>query len=626
MVSPINKNSELGKYSYFLSNKDCFFHRYYDTGFKTKWTGFWSNGKKYIEFFDFKVFGKYLSESNCIKATYDFTKATHVHAIDDGVFIQSVWTPLSGAKLVVELQSANNKNFEAEFEFAINIRKREENWHDRDYVVKQDENENCINVSSSLGQINICVSGSESQFVPLHQYFDHYPSGEKQRYFLPGILKLKGTTVRILFSLENESGFGDNELLSKRSFYRQLTNCIECDDPLISGLYKKAILNMELLFCGNCYYAGLPWFLQFWARDMFWSLPAFLYAGFLNRAKSALEVFSDKVINGRVPNYIYGDEVNYSSIDSSIMFISALRDYIAFSGDTDFLENKIDLVCDIMQRLLAVTDSRGFISHDSKENETWMDSLNRYETAIEIQALFVKALSDFSELVFLAKKPSGAAMALAFEAEGLARRQQHLFEKVFYNDGKYADRICGEQKDFSKRPNALVPIMLGLSKFGIEEFEKSDILCEKGVMSLSSENNGFDSASYHNGQAWSLCTGWLACAEFAMNRVEKGYEILKIIDDYTYGDTPGCIGESWNSKTFERMGCNIQLWGAALAIRAIDEFMLGIKPYAPRQEIEVCPRLPSSVGYVKRTINLGGKETSIIVKKQGTSVKVGLSR
>jgi hypothetical protein len=57
---------DLSKYSYILSGKKAFFHRFCDTGFKTKWTGFWHDGKKFIEYFAFKVNDVWLSPLNCI--------------------------------------------------------------------------------------------------------------------------------------------------------------------------------------------------------------------------------------------------------------------------------------------------------------------------------------------------------------------------------------------------------------------------------------------------------------------------------------------------------------------------------------------------------------------------------
>ena len=46
---------ELSEKNYILAGKKAFFHRYCDSGFKTKWTGFWVRDLKFIEYFAFKI-------------------------------------------------------------------------------------------------------------------------------------------------------------------------------------------------------------------------------------------------------------------------------------------------------------------------------------------------------------------------------------------------------------------------------------------------------------------------------------------------------------------------------------------------------------------------------------------
>jgi len=626
MFSLISKNTDLGKYSYFLGNQECSFHRYCDTGFKTKWTGFWGKNKKFLEFFAFKIGESYLSEGNCIKASYDFVKALHVHRLSNETFMQSVWIPRHGSCIVLELQTATKKFLEAELELAINMRYPEENWHERRYWVENLQG-NGIAIHSDIGCINIIPIKGNFSFESAPEYCTHYPSGEKQSYFKPGRVKLSGDAIKVALSLEKEFYLAEEEQELKRKYYEQITNIIKCDNKMIEGLYKNALLNLELLYSGDSYYAGFPWFRQFWARDLFWSMPAFLYAGFLERAKKSLEIFSENVFEGQVPNFIYGEKKDYNSIDSNLLFVSAFRDYVAFSGDADFLEKKLETLCEVMQYVISRSDD-SFITHDLLKNETWMDTINRQKASIEVQALFLKALEAFYELVFFAKKPNAEQIALAFEAEGIARKLRAKFAKTFWDEEKacYADRIFDGTKDFSKRPNALVPMMLRIVSRGIEEYEKDDMLCERGVLSLSSHDSSYRSDAYHNGQAWSLCTGWLACAEFACNRPEKAYEILSIMNNYLESDALGCIGESWDSKNLKLLGCGLQLWGAAFVIRAIDEFMLGIRPLVTKNELSVKPSMPAEVNYVERHLNLGGKEVVVSVKRVDGALEVKFLR
>jgi glycogen debranching enzyme len=623
MVSQIDKNKDLHRYSYFLTNPNCFFHRYCDTGFKTKWTGFWAKNKKFLEFFAFKIGDEYLSEHNCFKIYYDFVKAEHFHRLGNSTFVQSVWLPRENACMVIELRSSSKQQISAELELAINTRLREENWHDRGYWIEQCA-EQAFAIGSDLGKLYIMPLKGHFQLEKRPSYHEHYPGGEKQRYFKPGVIKLSGTEIKLALSLDKNIDIASNEQELKRNYYEELTNVIECDDPLIEDIYKKALLNLEMLYCGKGYYAGLPWFLQLWARDLFWSVPALLYAGFPERVKHILELFSNNIQDGRVPNFIYGEKKVYNAIDSNPLFITALYDYIAFSADIEFLEKHIGNAYEAMSYLISRCGTNNLVKHDIENNETWMDTINRREHAIEVQALFINALERFAELVFLTKKPNNDMLALAFESQSIAKKLRARFENLFYDKKtcNFADRLLNNEKDLSKRPNALVPIMFGITHKGIEQYEHEDVLTKKGLASLSMLDEKYRADAYHNGQIWSLCTGWLACAEFACNRPEKGYEILKLLRNDFDSNALGCIGESWNSKTFEPMGCGLQLWGATFIIRAVDEFMLGIKPWAPKKEIRVKPILPKSVSHIRRHLRIVGKDVVVTAQKTHNSVQV----
>ncbi|MCD6478845.1 MAG: hypothetical protein J7L44_03075 [Candidatus Diapherotrites archaeon] len=578
---------------------------------------------KFLEFFAFKIGDAYLSEHNCYRAYYDFVKAEHFHRIGDTSFVQSVWLPREEPCMIVELHSSDKKRIDAELELAVNIRFREENWHDRNYWI-----EHCAKqvfcICSDLGKLYIRPLKGKISLEKEFGYYEHYPGGERQCYFKPGKIRLGGTHIMLALSLNRRIKVANNEPALKRNHYKRITEVIECDDPFIEEIYKKALLNLEMLYCGKAYYAGLPWFLQLWARDLFWSVPALLYAGFPRRVRDILELFSKNIQDGRVPNYIYGKNKAYNAIDSNALFVTALYDYIAFSGDVQFLEKHIGKACEAISYLLSRCGTNDLVKHDISDNETWMDTINRREHAIEVQALFINALERFAELVFLTKKPNTDMLALAFGSENTAKKLRRKFDRLFYDRKArcFADRLLGNIKDLSKRPNALVPIMLGLTKRGIKCYEQNDVLTKKGLASLSMSDEKYGANSYHNGQVWSLCTGWLACAEFACNRSEKGYKILKLLGKDFDSDALGCIGESWDSKTFELMGCGLQLWGAAFIIRAIDEFMLGIRPWAPKKEIRVKPILPRKIGNIKRHLRIARKDVVVIARRIHGRVQV----
>lgn len=628
MLSQFNKTKHLYKYSYFLTNPCCFFHRYCDTGFKTKWTGFWKGNKKFVEFFAFKIGAKYLSEDNCVKTAYNFVKAEHTHKIGSNIFRQSVFVPRDKAMLVLELTGEKKAALEAELELAINMRLREENLHTRHYSVR--EKKGAFEISSELGRLIVKPLSGFMKFESMPSYRIHAPNNEQQCYFFPGRIQLKGKKISLMLSAERVQKYYNREPYLKKNYYEKVCNLIECNDNFIENSFRNAVLNLEMLYAGKGFYAGLPWFLQFWARDTFWSFKALLFTGMFERAKKALLEFAKRMKNGKVPNYIAYNGVDYNSIDSSPLFISALKDYAFFSADLKSVEKMIGRTAQCLEALLSLQDSDGFIIHDLNANETWMDTLNRREKAIEVQALFIKALLDFIELSSVLKKPNKRIKELVENCREISEKLLKEFDSTFYNSGSklLADRIFYGKQDATKRPNALVPLMLGITKHKeiIALYESSEFLSEKGLRSISKFEKDYNPKAYHNGQVWSLCTGWLACSEFALNRPAKGLKILKILCRDFEENALGCIAETWDGDNTTLTGCGLQLWSSAFVIRAIDEFMLGIKPNAFKKEVIVNPKMPNTIERIKRVVRVGNKRCIIEIKRKGTKQNIRASK
>lgn len=628
MLSQFNKTKHLYKYSYFLTNPCCFFHRYCDTGFKTKWTGFWKGNKKFVEFFAFKAGSEYLSEDNCVKTTYNFVKAEHIHRIGGNIFRQSVFIPRDKAMLILELAGEKNSALEAELELAINMRFREENLHARQYSIKKKKD--AFEISSELGRLIVKPLSGSMVFERMPSYRSHAPGNEPQCYFLPGRIQLKGKKIRLALIAGHMQKYTNREPYLKKNYYEKVCNLIACNDRFIESPFRNAVLNLDMLYAGKGFYAGLPWFLQFWARDTFWSFKALLFTGMFERAKKALLEFAKCMKDGKVPNYIAYNEINYNSIDSNPLFISALKDYAFFSADLGFIEKMMAKAKKCLEALLYLQDSDGFIVHDLNANETWMDTLNRREKAIEVQVLFIKALLDFIKLSSVLKKPNRGIKELADDCGEISAKLLKNFEKKFYDSDArlLADRIFYGKRDISKRPNALVALMFGVSKQRelLKLYESPEFLSERGLRSISKFEKEYSPDAYHNGQAWSLCTGWLACSEFGLNRPGKGFKILKLLCKDFEQNALGCIGETWNGESSALTGCGLQLWGSAFVIRAIDEFMLGMQPNAFKKEVIVKPKMPNTIKRIKRVVRIGNKRHIIEIKRMGLKYKIRASK
>ena len=110
-------------------------------------------------------------------------------------------------------------------------------------------------------------------------------------------------------------------------------NHIASDSPqLDNGLKWIELTGDELItrqHGGWGIYAGLPWFTDFWARDMFISLPGLvLCTGQFDEARDIIASFAkyyDTDANsetyGRVPNRLNLDGILYNTTDGTTRFV-----------------------------------------------------------------------------------------------------------------------------------------------------------------------------------------------------------------------------------------------------------------------------------------------------------------
>ena len=96
---------------------------------------------------------------------------------------------------------------------------------------------------------------------------------------------------------------------------------------------------------GHGIYAGLPWFNEYWGRDMFISMPgACLVTGQFEVAKQILKDFAklqdtdpESITYGRIPNRANLEGILYNTTDGTPRFVIQALELAEYSGDTEFL-------------------------------------------------------------------------------------------------------------------------------------------------------------------------------------------------------------------------------------------------------------------------------------------------
>lgn len=179
--------------------------------------------------------------------------------------------------------------------------------------------------------------------------------------------------------------------------------------------------------------AGYPWFLD-WGRDTLIVLRGLVkYSCFHSRCAEIIRRFAAFEKDGTIPNMICGgNDSNRDTSDAPLYLIMALRDYIAASGDKDFLQSECGnrKLLEILQSIISKyqTGTHNGIKMDpasglifSPSHFSWMDTnypagTPREGYPVEIQSLWYAAL-DFLGYDALAEKVKASIANFYFHGD-----------------------------------------------------------------------------------------------------------------------------------------------------------------------------------------------------------------
>jgi len=617
--------------TYVLSGKKAFFQRFTDGSFRTKWSGLWSFGKKFFDYFSVFVSdqNKWLSPHTIDDVNYHGSRAVHSYNVNGEEITETLFVPENTRALAIIISGERKHTYEVEI--GINIRNISENWHEREYEI-EDKKKGKLFVSP-LGAL--AIKSNPDGNIGNAYYKLHRPlPGDKQRCLVVKYI-LTAKRAVVIFSVGNDKheaiqnyNFDVVEEIKKKiKYYNSLVrDSVVCNDNELEQAFKWSIINLEMLLkktpVGYGYYAGYPWFQQIWGRDSGWVIPAVVDLGEFQKAKETLLTLGKHIKNGRIPNFIAPDasSIDYYSVDAPLLWIISLHHYISHSDDIRFLYKQKPLVEKILTAYQKRTDKYGFIANDveyekEKRGETWMDTLNRGLEALDVQAMWIRALECYNDMM----KCLGRDAYLEKNINKLRKN----FDRRFWNGSFYRDSV--EPIKNRKTANMLVPLLFGISKRAadvLELIESPVFTTPWGVRTLASDETGYDSESYHEGSVWELTTLWAACAEFRYGSPKKGMDYLKTIskDLSAYGLKE--MTENRSADTGKALGCSSQAWNYALFIRAVDEYMLGIDINAFRTPaIKVKPRLPWNIDRIIRKKRVKNKWFKIVAFRKGEEVE-----
>ena len=528
-----------------ISNLHGFVNRHLDTGFKSKWSGFWVPPFKYLDYYALKINGVWLNPNSLDAVEYGDQIDFH-HSTDTLEIKETVKTPQSFAGFKVELQIENKadtpKAVHINSEVGVDIRSKSQDIGPDTYDEERTDN----GLKISKGDRYLEVSSQEDLKFTGESYLkDHYPEGNHQKCLIPGTIVYKleipeneQKTVEINFRTDRDTT-GSLDQINQDFMHETLGRA-----------FKDSIDSMENLIYdknGLGIIAGHPWFQSYWARDTFWTVLGLIDAGHFEASKEILENFAGNM-HGKINLAEDIDEAPRARNDTHPLFIIAadkLRRHFEIS----------ESVSEAMEESMKQLEMDGNIVEHAGEG-TWMDTLER-SPAIDIQSLWLEA-------------------ANIMEDKREIKLEKGL--KQFENDDYVLDELSD---DSAKTINPTIPLMFG--HFDEEAGKKylskinAEFSSRYGARTRSMADPGYESDGYHTGSVWGLTTGWAAAANLKYGKEKQGINFLEKLASQIDDNQLGGLPEVVDAESGELLGCPEQAWSAGMMTYVVDSYLLGVK-------------------------------------------------
>ena len=488
---------------------------------------------------------------------------------------------------------------------------------------------------------------------------DSYESGDVE-FFIPG----EAPDMRIMLAGDGANGFvltygteeecrellkeylahGQELIQERKERINALVteyNPVKTNLPELDRALDWITITMDELITeqqGNGIYAGLPWFNEYWGRDMFISMPgACLVTGQFEVAKKILKDFATlqdtdptSETYGRIPNRANLEGILYNTTDGTPRFVIQALELAEYSGDTEFLHELYPAISmSIEASIKNYIDEKGYLTH--ADADTWMDVKRngipgspRGNKANDIQALWYQQLVAGSKIAALlgdegaAEKWSGLAVMLAsnFEYDFCNKEEGYIYDHI-NTDGS---------ADLQFRPNQLYCFDLILDddfKQQVTRRTWEELVYPWGVASLAQWDQQFHPQhenwnyyhkddAYHNGTIWLWNNGIAMQRMIEYGQIDTAWELFKNMNRQALHEgAVGSLSENADAHPREgqtwvnRSGTFLQAWSNAEHLRVWYQHFLGIRPDLLSGKIIIEPRIPSEITSIETSVKVG---------------------
>lgn len=387
-----------------------------------------------------------------------------------------------------------------------------------------------------------------------------------------------------------------------------------------------------------------PGFAWFFGRDSLWTSFALNAEGDYSTTRTALDFISKyQREDGKVPHEISQSAslvpwfkdypYAYVSADATPLFIIAMNDYVAQSGDLAFARDKWDNIWRAYQFLHSTYDAQGFaqnagVGHGWVEGGPLLPVKNEYyQAGLGVEAL--RALSSLAKM--LGKDDVSRELATEFE------RKKPALDQAFWSPENkiYAFALRDDnQRADETSVLATVPMWFGLPAENhaaemITQLSESDHQTDWGMRIISSQSKFYDGSGYHFGAVWPLFTGWASVAEYRYHHDLPAYSNLRANTLLGLDGSLGHFTEVLSGDYYQSFSTSSphQIWSAAMVVSPILRGLFGLQIEAAAHQITLAPHVPADwTSFGLRNINVSGGTVDFQYRKTLNSIELETKR
>jgi len=381
-----------------------------------------------------------------------------------------------------------------------------------------------------------------------------------------------------------------------------------------------------------------PGFAWFFGRDSLWTSFALNAEGDYATTRTALEFISKyQREDGKIPHEISQSAslvpwfkdfpYPYVSADATPLFIVAMNDYVAQSGDLTFLRDQWDRVWKAYQFLRSTYDAQGLaqnvgVGHGWVEGGPLLPAKNEfYQSALGVEAL--QALSSLAG--FSGKDDLKKQLAAEFD------QKRALLDQTFWSAEKEIYAFAVKQNNQrTDEPSVLatVPMWFGLTDPGhagqmIAQLSEADHESDWGMRIISSRSKVYDGSGYHFGSVWPLFTGWASVGEYKYHRPLPAFFNLRANALLATDGSLGHFTEVLSGDYYQSFSTSSphQIWSAAMVVSPILRGMFGLHADAVNHQVTLAPHVPADwTSFAIRNLPVGPAAVDFQYRKTANSI------